>query len=368
MKTLIMIVLAILAGQANPGRNCWPLFRGDQALTGAVREQLPAKPRLLWSFQTGDDIKASPVACGDKIVVGSTDGHVYCLSLTGALIWKFNTGNAIEAPALILDGTVFVGNLSGSLHALNLADGKVKWQYLTEGQISGSPNWWKSGYQTRILVGSYDYYLHCIDAATGKGVWKYESDNFINGAASVVGNQAIFGGCDGHLHLVDITTGEAVAKIDVATYVPGSVPVSENLAVVGDYDGGVTCVDLIQKKNSWKHLNDKVQLPFIASAAIHAGKIVTGSRDKHVYCFNLKTGTLIWKFNTGEKVDASPVICGDAVVVANMRGDLIFLNLSDGKPTWTYETGSPITGNPAIIDGKIILGADDGRVYCFGKP
>ena len=82
--------------------------------------------------------------------------------------------------------------------------------------------------------------------------------------------------------------------------------------------------------------------------------------------FEKSTGKLIWKTDTGSRVDASPVITGNDVLIANMRGDLIILKLSTGEKIWMYEIGSPITGNPAVIDGMIILGADDGMVYCFG--
>jgi outer membrane protein assembly factor BamB len=341
--------------------------RGNQALTGVVNENLPSKVKQLWSFKAGDEMKASPVVAGSTIVAGGMDGWIYALDLNGKLLWKFETGNGIEAPALILDNIVYVGNLTGILFALNLKDGKEKWRYTTEGQISGSANWWKTGNSIRILVGSYDYNLHCVDAATGKVIWKYESDNSINGATACVDGNAIFGGCDGFLHVVDIATGKASTRIDVATYVPGSAPSDGGLTYVGDYDGGFTCVSITEQKIKWKYKNEKTQLPFVASAAVSGDRVITGCRDKNVYCFGKADGKLIWKYNTGEKVDASPLICQDKVLIANMRGDLIALKLNDGTPVWTFETGTPIFGNPAVAGGKIYVGGQDGTIRCFGR-
>jgi outer membrane protein assembly factor BamB len=369
-RWVIFGVIAIfVAGLSQPakGQECWGLFRGDPALTGVVRSPLPKKIKMLWRFKATDDIKASPVVCGNYIAIGSLDGTMHVVDLNGKLVWKDSTGNGFEAPGLIIENTLYAGNLSGDLFAWNLITGKRKWVYKTEGQISGSPNAWKAGTSTKILVGSYDYYLHCVDASSGKGLWKYESDNFINGAASCIDNKAIFGGCDGFLHLVDITTGQADAKINVATYVPGSVPITAGLAFVGDYDGGFTCVNLKEQKIAWKYSNDKVQLPFLASAAVSGEKVVTGSRDKNVYCFDKTSGKVLWKFNSGERVDASPLISGDQVLVANMRGDLILLRLSDGTPVWTYESGTPINGNPAVAGGRVYFGGEDGYLYCVGN-
>jgi outer membrane protein assembly factor BamB len=45
------------------------------------------------------------------------------------------------------------------------------------------------------------------------------------------------------------------------------------------------------------------------------------------------------------------------------------VSLTDGKELWSYEIGKPIDSSPAVADGKIVIGCDDGNVYCFGaKP
>jgi len=218
---LLFLMVMIPVQLLSQNNVCWNIFRGDQALTGTTGFELPGKPDVLWTFNTDDDIKASPVSCDNKIVFGTGDGFVYCLDVNGKLLWKVNTGNNIEAPALIFEGTVYAGNLDGSLFSLDLNTGKQKWVYMTDNQISGSPNYWKVGEKTSILVGSYDYYLHCVDALTGEMRWKYESNNFINGAAACQDGVAVFGGCDGFLHMVDIKTGVLRNKIEVATYVAG---------------------------------------------------------------------------------------------------------------------------------------------------
>src|SRR5690554_5774989 len=123
INKLIVVFISLYLGNPILAQNSasWPIFRGTQQLTGVTDMELPSQPKLLWVFQSEDNIKSAPVVEQGKIVVGSTDGFVYCIDLNGKLIWKFNTGNAIEAPALILDGTVYVGNLDGNLFALHLS-------------------------------------------------------------------------------------------------------------------------------------------------------------------------------------------------------------------------------------------------------
>ena len=81
MKKLISIIFSILLVQSGIGQagNDWPVFRGDPALTGITSNRLPGLPKLLWSFQAGDDLRSSPVSGSGRIVAGSMDGTVYCL-------------------------------------------------------------------------------------------------------------------------------------------------------------------------------------------------------------------------------------------------------------------------------------------------
>ena len=363
---LHLFLFSCLTGLSQEMQN-WNQFRGNQQLTGVSDSRIPSNIEIKWTFHTGSQIKSSPVISGQRIIIGSTNGNLYCLDLSGALLWKRQTGNAIEAPAMILKEKVYVGNLDGTLFCLDLSDGSIIWTYQTDNQIMGAPNWYRNGNQTYILVGSYDFYLHCVNAEKGTGVWKYELDNYLNSTVSVDGHKGVFGGCDGFLHIVNLQNGRAREKIEIASYIAGSPALENEIAYVGDYDGGVTCVDLQRQRKCWKWNNDQANLPFIASPAVYRDNMFLTSRDKFVYCFDKKNGSLRWKRNTGFRIDASPLVTKSGLLVANMRGDLQLLNLYDGKLLWNYEIGSPVFSNPAVYDNRIFLGAGDGLVYCIGK-
>lgn len=385
-RILIFILLALPV--VLEGQSCWSNYRGDARLSGVSGATLPRSPELLWNFATGDAVKSAPVVCDEIIVAGSVDGNIYGITMDGKLKWKINTANGVEAPALISDGTVYLADLDGRVLAIELQTGKTRWTYTTDGMVMGAPNIARvktgggtSGTADRegsggstpsarekevLVIGSYDYYLHGIDAATGKGLWKYEADNFINGTPAIFDGLAVFGGCDGLLHQVHISDGSLKERKSVATYVAGSVAVDAGITWVGDYDGKFTCMDLHSGEELWSFSDPSTDLPFIASPAVGKKHVYIGSRDKYVYCFDKMTGKLVWKVNTRGRVDASPVLAGEKLVVANMRGDVMILDVADGRLLWSYELGSAITGNPAVIDGYIIAGAADGRIYCFG--
>jgi len=55
-------------------------------------------------------------------------------------------------------------------------------------------------------------------------------------------------------------------------------------------------------------------------------------------------------------------------VVGSEDGRLYLVKLADGTEVWNYEVGQAITSSPAVVNGRVVVGADDGVVYCFGAP
>ncbi len=47
-------------------------------------------------------------------------------------------------------------------------------------------------------------------------------------------------------------------------------------------------------------------------------------------------------------------------------GHFYVLDLATGKKLWNFEAGAPLSASPAIAAGHIVIGAQDGRLYCFG--
>lgn len=364
---LLVAALFIISLAQGQSATCWSNSRGDAQLLGTTQVSFPQQVKLKWKFDADGVFKSAPVVCDGKVVVGSTNGTMYCLNLKGDSIWGFATDNSIEAPALIDNGTVYFGNLSGWFYALDLQTGKKKWEYKTDNQIMGSPTLFRNGSQTILAVGSYDYFLHGVDAKTGKGLWKYESDNFLNSAPAMDNGIAVFGGCDGFLHTVNMKTGASEGKIEIATYIASSPAVEGTLAYVGDYDGGFSCIDLSKKSIKWRYENAESDLPFIASPSVVGNNLLIGSRDKFMYCFDKTTGKIIWKKNTGNRIDASTIANSKQVLLINMRGDVMVLNISDGTTVWNYQLGTSAINSPAVIENAIIIAGSDGNVYFLGK-
>ena len=364
---LYLSCFGLIPNQALPGD--WPMHRGGPELNGRADEPAPAQVALRWTFKAGTPVKGGAAIVGERVYFGDEGGLVHCVGLgDGKEAWSFKTEGPIEATPLILDGLCYVGSSDGRLYALDAATGAKKWLLETEDKILGGANWTKAaGSDAKwVLVGSYDFSVYALEAATGKVVWKIETENFINGTPAVSSKgETVFGGCDAILHIVSVKDGREVRKIDAEAYIPSSVATDGQMVYFGNHSNQVFAFDTSTGDNLWKYRNRN--FAYFSSPAINDDVVLIGGRDKRLHCIDRAKGEERWLFPTRGEVDSSPVLCKDGgVIFGSGDGRLYCVNVSDGKERWAYEIGSPITGSPAVAHGAIVIGAEDGSVYCLG--
>lgn len=150
----------------------------------------PTTGATKWTFGANDHIYSSPAlgqdAHGntDAVYIASTDGSVYALSTSGKLLWSYDTGEAIRSSPVLGPGPpgdqgeiLYVGSSDGSLYALDAATGHRRWSFSTVShdpilsdrhQLNSSPALGRTG----VYIGSedghlwyvpYDYCLHQAD-------------------------------------------------------------------------------------------------------------------------------------------------------------------------------------------------------------
>jgi len=90
-------------GESSPAYGNGVVYIGD--LGGWINAINASDGRKLWAFKTNNEIKSSPVVVGDRVLIGSYDEHLYCLSVrSGSLLWKF-----CASAAAMIAGSGFAG-------------------------------------------------------------------------------------------------------------------------------------------------------------------------------------------------------------------------------------------------------------------
>ena len=54
------------------------------------------------------------------------------------------------------------------------------------------------------------------------------------------------------------------------------------------------------------------------------------------------------------------------LVVGSGDGKLYIVDAASGKSTFEFEAGGAISASPAVVDGRVVIGTVDGKLFCLG--
>jgi outer membrane protein assembly factor BamB len=356
---LVILLVTAISCQAD-----WVQFRGNAQLSGVTPANPAKTPRVLWTYEAGDAVESSAAISGGVVYVGSGTGEVLAIDLeTGKLRWKYKAGEGIgESSPAIANGIVYIGDLDGSIHAINAADGKARWKLKTGGEIKSSP----VVVSGKVLIGSYDGNLYAVDAAKGELAWQYKTKAQVHATPAVSNGLAFISGCDGILRAIRIADGQQAYQVEIGSYTGASPAIEGQNAFFGTFNNEVVAANLQRRKIIWRYEHPDRKFPFYATAAVWNDKVFAGGRDKMMHTLNAKTGKELWSFMTKARIDSSPVVTQDGRLwFGSNDGNLYVLNANTGKEVWKFDAGAPISASPAIDGDRIVIGAQDGRIYCL---
>jgi outer membrane protein assembly factor BamB len=181
-------------GTSPPGGDASPAVVSGVVYAGGTKlfayDETTGTP--LWSAPLGSGSASSAPAvdtAANEAVIGSMSDAVYAVNTTnGDPDWTFQTANEVVATPVIANGIVYVGDLSGNMYALNEQTGAVVWT------VNVGPS--SEGFPTQVAVAAGTVYattafqqLYAFDAATGHQVW---SEPVNSDRAPIVANGLIY--------------------------------------------------------------------------------------------------------------------------------------------------------------------------------
>ena len=225
------------------------MFRGDPSLKGVSASVLPKQPKLLWTFNTEDEVKGSIVVVGDKALFGSVDGpltvvggcdavaHIIDLG-SGEKIGGVEVGSPIAGSMAMIDGQVYFGHYGEEVLALDVKTQKQLWKYEDRKFAYFST---PAVTADRVIIGGRDKRIHCLNRKDGSQVWQFKTRGAVDSSPVVSGDAIVCGSDDGFLYLIDLATGEERWSFEIGEPVQGSPAVAQGRIFIGSLDGSVYC-------------------------------------------------------------------------------------------------------------------------------
>jgi outer membrane protein assembly factor BamB len=349
------------------------------------------------------------------VVVGGTDGFVYCLSgKNGQLLWSAETRGAILGATLLHDITgdgvpdAFVGSGDGTLYAINGADGLVLWKMPTKSRIESCLGWATEAGEDVLLLGNSEGRFYGVTPKTGQVRWETKADapllypprledqtvllptpqssgdvrtytpvslaDHKAGASSDNFPQWLDLTGDGKPKKLVVTpTGTSLYDADGKTLLW-----SRDYLVVGTYAADInrdgvldlifnngpdqllclsgldgTILGRIQMENAVGrgYAIEDVDADGVPDLVVGVGRQLT--------CFSWVGGRKRWGVKGESYFDTPAVAAGSGVIVKNQAGELTCLEPSQGEVRWRVKTAPQPSPHAAVAtDGQIVADAD----------
>lgn len=352
-----------------PAAADWPHVRGGAEGVGVATAPLPDQPELLWTFEAKEAaFEATAVILAGTVFIGDDTGRLHALALAdGSIRWTQTYEDAGFSTAAVAAGErLYTVDVDGVVRCHQTQDGVVLWAFKTESEAYNGPNL----YEGLLLVTTEAGELIALDQESGVERWRYAIDGPLRCSPSVSGGYALLAGCDARLTVVDAKTGVEVGAVDIGGQTGCTAALRKQIAYFGTEAGEFLAIDYGNPKaprELWRYRDPRRGQGIRSAAAVTETTAVYGSNGKAIYGMNTVTGRPRWIVPQRTRVESSPVIAGGHVVTATGRGQVLLLDLDTGQTVWEYEAGGRFVASPAVSDGRLVIGGDNGTLYCFGK-
>lgn len=324
--------------------------------------------RLGWTTLTADPEK-------EYVYCHSTAGFVTCFDRDGKEVWKRQlteefgrvTGYGGRIVSPIFDsGLVVVGMVSSSwgdharganrFVAFEGATGHVVWWAETPDAIKGTyysnPVVAVVNGRRQLIAGGADGAVHGFNVRTGERLWSYPfSAGVVNPSPVVDGN------------LVYISHGEEN---------PEGGPIGRVICL----DAGK--VDPATKQPALVWENKGLAKRFgLASPALADGRLYLPDDASELFCFNAKTGKVLWREKYGTVSRGAPLVADGKLYVFDVNARMAILGLNGDKAPDVLDevafrrTAGPgfveTHGSPIAVNGKLYFLTQD-NLYCVADP
>lgn len=382
-----MTVVSV-AGGAALAADVATQFRHGPRRLGQFEGESPGNAiGLVWQYQMGHRVIASPTIANGVLYIGAKNGRFVALDAkSGALKWEFQADSGVTSSAAVADGAVFFQSDANTVYALTL-DGREMWRKTTGADlpfvsVAFMPviqpwDFWTSSplYQNGVVtIGGGDGKVYALDAKTGEERWSFATKGRVRASPASDGETIFIGSMEGTMYALDADSGKQrwAFKARGNPYFPNgdiqsTAALADGLVLFGSRDYHLYALDAKTGREVWRNLHENSWV--CASPAVRDGRVYVGSSDgRFMRAVDLKTGTALWTEKADGNIFSSPATVGEDVYTGVLSGTLMGESGKDGK-THGFGIGveERIYSSPWIENGILYVGSNGGEVFAMTK-
>ncbi|WP_404310036.1 outer membrane protein assembly factor BamB family protein [Neorhodopirellula lusitana] len=304
----------------------------DDAVTAAVVESVELVP-LGSSDPPGTANWVSPR--GDAGATGATS---VVLPDDLVVLWETKLPEAIESTPVSDGQRVFVSDVMGGVQALSLTDGSLVWRKEFDTGFVASPALYLPASEVGVVGDGISGEVDGDDSSD-----KSNSDVSAKASSSADRTMLVVGDVEGNVYALDPATGDSYWQ----------------QTTDGEINASASFFAVVPTPASGDASPTGKARPMV--------RVLQTSQDGCLYCFDAGTGSLVWKYETGDQIHCAPSIGNGTTLLGGCDGGLHVVDLATGKAIREpIPLEGPTGSTPAIADGEVYLPIMDGVFYSFG--
>ena len=325
--------------------------------------------RSTWSFITNETFNSSPAldTSGNRvtaIVIGGTNGYVYCLDTFGQTIWKYPEV-PVEAfyssPSVGTNGNVYIGGSAGNVHAIK-SNGTGKWVYPIPGHppIKSSPALDET--RNRVYIGCDNDTLYAFNAANGNLAWQYGARAEISSSPAIAIDGAIIFGDEGDTGRIYILNSDSSER-----HVFEAIgPIYSSPTISGDkiYFAADTLFYALDT-NATAYMSYSIRARVFSSPTIgFDGVIYFGDENGYLHALlpDFSGEVSGWPVLIGGQVRSSVAVSADNLIYIVGFDNYLYAYGANGNLEWRARLSKSRVGKQDVLIPSPVIGPD-GWVY-----
>ncbi|MFC1524787.1 PQQ-binding-like beta-propeller repeat protein [Planctomycetota bacterium] len=338
-----------------------PINGYEQTLLKIVLEKT-----LAWTYTTKGIIEALPIIYRDICYVGSRDGNLYALGIkSGEPRWQFTTdaGSDIKVTPVLdpVHGRIFILSGDNDLYVVSLTTGSMARKIPLDMPVKVAPTISNDG--KKIFLSSPNGSIYGLDADSGASIWKFTTGGKIQAASTLLRQALYTPSSDSNLYVVNSQTGDFIWKLKLGGELVTQPLIQKNICYVGSSNKILYAVDLSNRSIKWRY---KAQGSITGITLFGKDTILATSRDGACHSLNNQSGKPRWQFKTKNSINGPAATYAQDIYLADDDGTIYAID-SAGKEIWRYKTGGKILASPVVTKEFIFVGSSDRKVYTLER-
>ncbi|QLE02457.1 PQQ-binding-like beta-propeller repeat protein [Galbibacter sp. BG1] len=390
----------------------WTHYKGNNGLNGYTGAEGPQLGENVWKYPVGLPWESEPVVEGNRVYLSSPGMRtaMLCVDLeSGETIWDttqqaeimgdqlYNTPSNMATPVVLEDFVLYreTGSRGNKGPTKEIVFVDKKSGEIDHEVLAGHVDY-RVGLPTVTANEEFLVYTHgvqdieaippiaqaynrvvCKDTHSGKLLWDFNI-GYTFADPLLVEDRVFIGNQTGYMYAMKC--GEKYGPVDkrrIAWEFRAAGSINEKATnykdylFFGDNSGRFYCLNNQNGEKIWEFkVKDTEQRSFrhFSRAFVVDGKVFVGAADKMIYCFDVKSGELLFSYLTDDWIRAKPVAKDDRLYFATMKGSFYGLDISRKKPKLIFRKtpgDHPVIADLVITSNKVLYNDSDLYTYTF---